>query len=1017
MATRRFRLGRWTFVGLGLLIVASATGSGTLWLRERSRRLELAEAREAMNANRYGVAQQRLERLAQRWAKDGEVLVLVGECQAARGRRADALATWAKVPPTSPFFDGASLRRATHLINSGRYAPAEVILEEALAQPPRPGRFDLERALSRLYRFEGRQDDVRRVDRATWSRFPDPARVLKALYMLDYSPLPAESLQLALEKADDDDDRVWLGRANHALATGRLADAAGWLDRCVRRRPADPAVWKARLDLALVTGDTPDFWKAVAHLPATLFDEGAVHALRAWVAARSGNHSLERRELVALLEQSPGDTRALERLAVLNFEAGLASVAQPLRHRKVEIDRAHEQLRLIVLDHGPIIDRADELAKLMAAARREFDARAWAILSKSRRDGSGSAAVTRRDGLSPLTSDLLNEAAALSAPLEVGPSRALPGQPKLGDRLADLRPIASDRRQATAAAAAPSADDAPRATPEFVDDAEAAGLRFVLDNGQTPRRLMPETNSGGVGLLDFDSDGWLDVYCVQGRDVIKPDKPDTTRPPDGDRLFRNRGDGTYDEVTTAAGIAQIAWGAGYGLGVTVGDYDNDGRPDLFVTRLETYSLYRNRGDGTFEDRTNQSGLAGRRDYPSSAAFADLDNDGDLDLYVCHYMLWDPANPTVCRSDDGGFVYCSPEKVAPAPDHVFRNDGGVFVDVTAQSGFTESNGRGLGVVAADLDDDNMIDLYVANDGTANYFYHNLGNFRFEEIGTQTGLAASAEGGYRAGMGIACGDWDGDGRPDLIVTNFYGEGATLYQNLGQGLFADSSGSSGLGLATRYLLGFGISMLDVTNHGRPDLMITNGHVIDQRPFYRYAMPCRLYENRPDGRFVDVSKSAGPAWEVERVGRGLAAGDLDNDGLVDALVVAQNEPLAYFHNRSRRPGHFVTFRLEGTKSNRDGVGARVTVTSGGSRQVAQRKGGGSYQSANDPRLHFGLGDRDRIESVVVRWPSGKLDRWTDLPAGTGYLLREGDIRAQPLYGFPVGRAKPTATKPETAK
>jgi hypothetical protein len=236
---------------------------------------------------------------------------------------------------------------------------------------------------------------------------------------------------------------------------------------------------------------------------------------------------------------------------------------------------------------------------------------------------------------------------------------------------------------------------------------------------------------------------------------------------------------------------------------------------------------------------------------------------------------------------------------------------------------------------------------------------------------------------------------------MVTNFYGEGTTLYQNLGDGLFTDRSAASGIALATRFLLGFGIVMADVTNRGRLDVIITNGHVDDNRPTYPYAMPARLYENRTDGRLVDASDHAGAPWKVERVGRGLAAGDLDNDGRVDSVLIAQNEPLAYLHNRSPRVGHFVTFRLEGTRSNRDGVGASVTVSAGGQRQVAQRMGGGSYQSANDPRLHLGLGDHERIDSVEVHWPSGQIDHWTDLAADAGYLLREGQPKASPLAGF----------------
>ena len=277
----------------------------------------------------------------------------------------------------------------------------------------------------------------------------------------------------------------------------------------------------------------------------------------------------------------------------------------------------------------------------------------------------------------------------------------------------------------------------------------------------------------------------------------------------------------------------------------------------------------------------------------------------------------------------------------------------------------------------------------------------GDFRFEEVGHEVGAAGNAAGGYQAGMGVACGDLDGDGRPDLMVTNFYGEGTTLYRNLGRGLFADDSAASGIGLATRYLLGFGIAFADVNNDGRPEVMTANGHVNGPPPSFRYPMPARLYQGRSDGRFVDISHQAGPPWDVPRVGRGLAAGDLDNDGLCDALIVAQDGPLAYFHNRTRQAGRFVTLRLEGTKSNRDGVGARVTVTADGRQQVAQRVGGGSYMSANDSRLHFGLGPSDRVEKVEVRWPSGQTDCWPSLHAGAGYVLREGDRTARPLAGL----------------
>ncbi|MGO9471696.1 MAG: FG-GAP-like repeat-containing protein [Isosphaeraceae bacterium] len=1018
----------WSLIGLGF--VSLCVTAGALVIRDRSRRALLEEARQAISEGRFAVAQKQLSRLGKTWTGGGEVDLLLGECELARGQREIALAAWASVPRSSPFFARAALLRATHLLNSGRYRTAEQVLLEALERPDESTRYELEHALGRVYRFEGRFDDVRRVIRASWCRSPDPAATLKELWALDHSPMPVESWRRALESADDDDDRVWLGRANSAILTGRFDAALGWLDRCLKQRPDDPAIWQAQLDLALATDDATGFWEAAHHLPLDRFDPATQQSFRAWAAKHGGDPAREMRELKALIQQDPGNAKALERLALLSFEAGNKQAAEDLHRRKAKVDQAQDQFRKALLDAASLDEKAGWLAELAASLGRTFDSQAWAIVALAHPrtptfPGPLSQAVDKRP---PLPAGLHVRALALCGPFVSLLPPASATDAKLAGRLSDLRPTATAVVPKRPSAPARATSDEPARTITFTDDAETVGLRFIFDNGQTPEHYLPETMSGGIGLFDYDGDGWLDVYCVQGgslksvaqrsRGFDSPRPPgervpegrvrgpaqqpdDPEKPAPGDALFRNRGDGSFEDVTQRTGLAQLAWGKGYGLGVAVGDYDNDGHPDLFISRLASYALYRNRGDGTFEDVTERAGLAGRRDNPTSAAFADLDNDGDLDLYVCHYMLWDPAHPQLCQTEKGEYFYCDPSKVEPAGDHVFRNDGGRFVDVTAGSGLAESQGRGLGLVAADLDDDNRIDLYVANDGTANYLFKNLGGFKFQEIALEAGVAGSAQGGYQAGMGVACGDLDGDGRPDLMVTNFYGEGTTLYQNLGEGLFADRSAASGLGLASRYLLGFGIAMLDICNRGRLDVMITNGHVNDNRPFYPYAMPCRLYENRPDGRLLDISARAGPPWSVERVGRGLAAGDLDNDGRVDAVVLAQNEPVTYFHNKTPEVGRHVTFRLEGTKSNRDGVGARITVTAGGRRQVAQRMGGGSYQSANDPRLHFGLGACDRIESVEIRWPAGKIDRWTDLAAGRGYLLQEGNPAPQPLAGF----------------
>ncbi len=370
--------------------------------------------------------------------------------------------------------------------------------------------------------------------------------------------------------------------------------------------------------------------------------------------------------------------------------------------------------------------------------------------------------------------------------------------------------------------------------------------------------------SGGVGLIDFDNDGRLDVYAVQGGRF--PPGSSRAGKGGGDRLFRNRGDGSFADVTDATGIGAMT--RGYGHGVAVGDYDNDGHADLFITRWRSYALYRNRGDGTFEDVTTAAGLGGDRDWPTSAAFADLDNDGDLDLYVCHYLKWDTDNPRTCRNAERSIdVSCDPRSFEALPDHVFRNDAGHFVDVTARTGLVDRDGRGLGVVAADVDDDNRVDLFVANDLSANYLLRNRGDLRFDEEGLTSGVACNASGGSQAGMGVAAGDLDGDGRVDLTVTNFFNESTTLFHNLGGGQFADYSTVVGLAVPSRDRLGFGVGFVDVNNDGRLDLMTANGHLNDYRPEVPYAMPVQLLIGGPGGRLTDVtargrSSAARPAY-----------------------------------------------------------------------------------------------------------------------------------------------------------
>ncbi|HZW32004.1 MAG TPA: FG-GAP-like repeat-containing protein [Isosphaeraceae bacterium] len=967
--------------GILLGLFGCATLGAAAWIAVQwQAQAGLSRARRAMAAGRFDLARAQLEGLAIQWPGRPEVDFDLGLCAEAMGDLDAALTAWARVPLRTRFSARAAAGRARILQDRGQFAGAEEVLTAA-ADDADPNDQEVRPALDRLLWYQGRFPELHRRFERRWSRATDRGDALRQLALLDFEPFPVDRVRAVLEQAaarSPDDDRVWLGRANLAVRTGQLDQAAPLLDRCLRRRPHDVAVWRARLDWGLAALDAREVVRCLPHLPVDSAAPGESLALQAWLAARRGDVAAEHWALERLLDEQPGRIEALERLAELAIRSGQLDRAAGLRRQKAERDRARARYRTLIFQ-ADLTPAVPELARLAERLGRRFEARGWATELLARES-------TRA------------EARQLLARLDRTEPRSHPPGRTLAQVVTGLGPEAQPE--------SPSAPiHSPPTVPAFVDDAEVVGLRFVHRNGRTTSCQLPETTSGGVALLDYDSDGWLDVYAVQSGPF--PPDPAQPLPNGGDRLFRNRGDGTFEDVTAAAEITRLR--QGYGHGAAVGDYDNDGHPDLLVTRWRSYSLYRNRGDGTFEDRTDAAGLGGDRDWPTSAAFADLDGDGDLDLYVCHYLAWDPANPRRCRNPETRTcMYCDPREEVALPDHLFRNDHGRFRDVTAQSGVVDRNGPGLGVVAADLDDDGRVDLYVANDTTANLLFRNRGRLRFEDVAETAGVASSASGGYQAGMGVACADLDGDGRPDLAVTNLYGESTTFFQNVGQGLFVDRTNASGLGAASRHLVGFGIAPLDFDNDGQLDLMTANGHINDLRPSFPYAMPAQLLAGLGGGRLIEVSDRAGPPWQVLRLGRGLAVGDLDNDGRVDAVVLAQEGPLAYFHNRTAG-GHFLTLRLEGTASNRDAVGARVTITAGGRRQVAQRIGGGSYQSACDPRLHFGLGDCRRVESLEVRWPSGRVDRHAGLAGDAAYLLREGAASPVALPGFrrPAGAGR----------
>jgi tetratricopeptide (TPR) repeat protein len=949
-------------VALSVLALIALAGPFAWISRERYDSADLARARREVSAGEYAVARGRLVRLASHRSGDLDIAYLLGLCEREAGRPEDAIAAWSRIPAGSAEAPRAALAAGKVLSQRlGRFADAESSLRSALAGPPAVAS-EARWSLVQLLIWEGRIGEARRLLEEGWSRTPTPERValLREHWRLDVVIVAEDELRPLLEAAERQapgDPRIALARASLATRYGRFDEAKRALDACLELAPEDAIARRARLDWARAADRPEEAARAIDGLASGSLSPAEVLALRAWLAGHRSDRDAERSILATLVELDPGDSTALERLAVLSQTSGDPSAAERYRLSKAEADRRRERYRwaLLKLPAHPGRDDLEALAGLAESLGRTFEAEGWWELVVAR------------------------------APGDLAPRDALD---RLGRRPRERASLAALKAEA---ARVPSVSSRPVASiirPTFVDAAGDAGLRGTYESPHTRGQPVPEVMGGGGAFLDYDRDGSLDVFQVQGGAF--PPGPGST-PTLSDRLFHNRGDGTFEDVSARAGFSPRSHV--YGFGVTVGDYNNDGYPDLFLTRWRSYALFRNRGDGTFEDVTTAAGLGGNRDWPTSAAFADFDNDGDLDLYVCHYLAWNEESPPVCTETPGGrVVSCLPLQFPAEPDHLFRNDGGRFVDVSKEAGIAaaDANGRGLGVVAADLDGDGLVDLYVANDQTPNYLFRNCGGLRFEEVGFQSGAACGGDGLARAGMGVACGDLDGDGRPDLAVTNFFGESTTLYRNLGGLTFADATAEKGLGPVSRFLLGFGIAFLDANNDGFLDLAVANGHVNDVRPTAPFAMPSQLLVGDRRGRLSDVSATAGEPWRRPVLGRGLASGDFDNDGRVDVLFIPQNSPLILARNTTPA-GHFVTIRLEGTSSNRDAIGARVKIQAGERSQTCWRSGGGSYLSASDPRLHFGLGTARKVERVEVTWPSGRIDVYLDLAGDARYSIREG--------------------------
>ncbi len=546
--------------------------------------------------------------------------------------------------------------------------------------------------------------------------------------------------------------------------------------------------------------------------------------------------------------------------------------------------------------------------------------------------------------------------------------------------------LPASRRAAAPAAAA------------FVDVTAASGINFRHDNAASAQKYLIETMGAGCGWLDYDQDGYLDLYLVNGAATAAYHPLQPLR----GALYHNNGDGSFSDVTARAGVGAEGL---FGMGMAVGDYDNDGYPDMLVCGYGRCILYHNRGDGTFADVTARAGVGNAGRWASSAAWFDYDRDGKLDLIIANYVDWTPATNYYCGAHGPGLrSYCLPDDFPPTAPTLFHNNGdGTFSDVSLASGLGRHRGNGLGVVTFDYDQDGWPDIFIANDSMANFLFHNQHDGTFREVAYEAGVAVGSNGEPEAGMGVDAGDAFGSGRMDLIVTHLDSQLPRLYQNMGDGTFNDATVSSGIGYAAFHRSEFGTRFMDYDNDGNLDVFMACGHVLDNirryNPLVHYAEPKMMFRNLGGGHFHNASGAMGAAFLRPRVSRGAAVGDYDNDGRLDLLVNNNGERPQLLRNNVGAGRHWLQLFLIGTRSNRDAIGAQARVRAGRWTAVAERKGGMSYQSAQDPRLHFGLGPRRRVDEVEIHWPSGALTRLGPIAADQTVTIEEGAGQVQRAF------------------
>lgn len=888
-----------------------------------------------------------------------------------------ALADWDRVPDDSPDASQARTLEGIILLEQGFASEAEDRLLRSIEIGPLEHTSYLQ--LLQLYVLQARRDAVRELiariaESRPWTLGELVLRVCPA-ERVTKSDAAISELRRHLKADPDGAIHSANALALYLMEQERLTEAEDVLRHITSKDPENELATSLLARSQALQGKSASAKQTVASLSLSKRSSTALWKSHAQLAEADSDWAKAATCYREVIEGEPEDSVALYRLGIVTHQLGSADEAHAYLERAAKLEQMQQQALRLVSGTGGRPEQAlpiiVEVGQLLLELGYSHEASRWFDQALQLHPTEPAALAGMQRAMHHASQNMTSYKDPFG-PRKVATS---PGTPP--------RSFASSASSNRGLAQLPSERSVSTAI-VFQDCSEEAGLDFTYFNGDTGFKHLVESMGGGIGVIDFDVDGRPDLYFPQGCS-LPPDAEDQTHL---DRLYRNIGGGKFADMTGKTGITENR----YGQGITVGDYDSDGFDDVLVGNYGRNTLWQNNGDGTFTDVTEVAGLGGSEEMTSSLAFADLDLDGHLDLYVVNYV----TSLKVCQDSDGAYHSCSPTNFDAQQDRLYRNRAdGTFEDVTEASGVVAADGKGLGVVVADFDDDGRPDIYVANDTTPNFLFQNSsveGNLTFLEKGLTSGVALSGEGRAQAGMGIAAGDFNGDGRLDLHVTNFYQEPNALYLNLGDGLFADSIRNAGLAEPSFAMLGFGTQAGDFDLDGDQDLFVANGHIDDFRSRGEpWKMPPQLFANRGDGRFLDVSEQSGPYFAGEYLGRGVARVDYDGDGRPDLAVVHQDRPVGLLHNETENAGHALVLDLYGRTSNRDAISAKIIVTTGDRVQTLQICGGDGFFSSNDKRQIVGLGSATEVSSVEIRWPNGTVDRWQDLPVNVRLICREG--------------------------